>query len=249
MVERQSTEGVLIQLGLPQSCLGLPPSVIDRLPLRRLTESHLDRVGETVRLRQVARPLIVSELLKLTQVPKNSPSCLNSVSSEGHRQLWRDLATDINVSTHEGALVPSFLEKGRQALRANQPSAAYQLCLEHAESQPQSGAARCAATAAQMQAMYPEAIRMWRAHLSFHPKDRTAILSLARCVGRSGDDDGARAILAIAIQELPDWADAYVELGIALYRLSQVRNARAAWQKALELDSKHEDALRLLKGY
>ena len=90
---------------------------------------------------------------------------------------------------------------------------------------------------------------MWRAHLSFHPTDRPAILALARCVGRSGDDDGARAVLALATQNHPGWADAHVELGIALYRLSQVEAARSEWRKALQLDAQNEDAAKLLKGF
>ena len=248
-VARQISHGVLTQLGVPQSCLNTAISKPDTIQLRRMTEAHLERTGETVQFRRVTRSVIAQELLTITSLPKRETSCLNSVSAEGHRQLWRDLAGEIDPTTNEPTLVPSFLEKGRRALRRNDPRTAYKLCSEHAERTPQSGAARCAATAAQVQELYPEAIRMWRAHLSFHPQDRPAILALARCVGRSGDDDGARAVLALATRDHPNWADVRVELGIALYRLSQVAAARSQWEQAIKLDPKNKDAARLLSGF
>ena len=90
---------------------------------------------------------------------------------------------------------------------------------------------------------------MWRAHLSFHPSDQPATLSLARCIGRGGDDDGARAVLALALLKSPKWVDGLVEYGIALYRLNKVTKARHQWRMALETDPKNEDAAKLLKSY
>ena len=248
-VVQQLQDSVRVQLGIPQSCLNTPLSAADKKRLRRLAEVHLDRDGERVMLRQVTRSVIAREALQLSVVAKESTSCLNSVSAEGHRQLWTDLLAAATDSPNAAPDLPKFLHAANQALRNNDPAAAYSLCRENAETKPQTGAARCAAHAAQQQKRYPEAIRMWRAHLSFHPNDRDATLSLARCVGKSGDDDGARAVLMIAINKDDKWVDARVELGIALYRLSMVTEARAQWRKALELNPAHKDAQRLLDNF
>ena len=125
----------------------------------------------------------------------------------------------------------------------------YQLCATEAERRPQTGAARCAARAAQALKQYPEAVRMWRAHLAFHPEDQEGIIALARCIGRLGDDDNARAILEINTRRFPEWVDAKIELGIALYRLNKIKAARDQWHKALNVDPENVDAQRLLRQY
>ena len=94
-----------------------------------------------------------------------------------------------------------------------------------------------------------EAARYWRAHLSFFPNDKGAHLGLARNVGRTGDDDAARAILTQAVRQFPDWIDGRIELGIALYRLGQEKEARALWVSILEQNPTHPEVKQLIEDF
>ena len=62
-------------------------------------------------------------------------------------------------------------------------------------------------------------------HLAFFPDDRDG-LRLDRSSGRRRR---ARAILRQSVTRFPDWIDAKIELGIALYRLDK-RKARKLWR-------------------
>lgn len=133
-----------------------------------------------------------------------------------------------------------------EAALTDDPAGAFETCRPIAEQAP-AVAARCAGRASEALGLHDDAIRFYRAWLAHHPEDEQTLLSLAREVGRDGDDEAARALLARAVAEHPGFVEARLNLGIALARLGRYPEARAAWQAVLERAPEHAEARRLLE--
>lgn len=141
---------------------------------------------------------------------------------------------------------PESVAEGISALEAGDPASAFALCEPVAARRPMSPAARCAGLAAERLGRTPEALRYLRAYRAHHPDDRDVLLALARLVGRSGDDAGARALLQRWVDAHPDDVRARINLGIAHARLGDYDAARRAWQAVLDRDPENTDARDLL---
>ncbi len=133
-----------------------------------------------------------------------------------------------------------------EATLADDPAGAFETCRPIAERAP-AVAARCAGRASEALGLHEDAARFYRAWLAHHPEDEQTLLSLAREVGRDGDDEAARALLTRAVAEQPGFVEARLNLGIALARLGRYPEARAAWQAVLERAPDHAEARRLLE--
>jgi tetratricopeptide (TPR) repeat protein len=127
------------------------------------------------------------------------------------------------------------------------PAAALERCRGHADARPESEAARCAGLAADALGRREDAIRYLRGWLSAHGHDVEVVLSLARILGRGGDDGAARALLAEHVVRYPDAIDVWLNLGVAEARLGHLSAARTAWSRVLALDPAHADARALLE--
>lgn len=138
------------------------------------------------------------------------------------------------------------VERGRAALAAGDAQAAYDLCDPVAARAPDGDAPLCAGHAAAALARWGDAVRNLRAHLAFHPDDESAVLRLAKAVGRDGDDEAARALLLRYVAAHPDHVRARLNLGVAHARLGDYDAARAAWQAVLGRDPENADARDLL---
>lgn len=133
------------------------------------------------------------------------------------------------------------------ALRAaGDPAAALVVCAPLADARPESPATRCAGLAAADLKESELATRYLRAHLAHQPDDEEAVLSLAREVGRSGDDAAARALLAGYVETHPEHLRARINLGVAYARLGDLALARAAWEAVLAKAPENADAQDLL---
>ena len=239
-------DSVLSQLGIPPPCLSLQSLNTSHDALRLIVEHHIARQDGDIRITAAPLHMIAQGILVQLNQLEQPPHCLDTLLGKERLQLWQDVYTQLSKMPTQG---PQFLQEADRAFGIGELEKSYQLCTDEAETRPQTGAARCAGRALQKLKRYPEAIRMWRAHLAFFPNDKKGIIALARCVGRLGDDDNARAILQINTQRFPEWVDAKIELGIALYRLSQIQAARSQWRAALSIDPTNADARRLLRQY
>lgn len=131
------------------------------------------------------------------------------------------------------------------AILEQDPDAVWRACRSIAERRPEVGG-RCAALAAEALDQPEVAERYLRAWLAHHPADEDAVLRLARIVGRAGDDEAARALLADAVGRNPAFIAARINLGIALARLGDFTGARAAWRAVLDREPEHSEARALL---
>lgn len=132
-----------------------------------------------------------------------------------------------------------------EATLADDPGGAFEVCRPIADREP-SVAARCAGRAAEALGLHEDAVRYYRAWLAHHREDEQTVLSLAREVGRDGDDEAARALLAQAVADHPGFVEARLNLGVALARLGRYAEARAAWEDVLKRAPDHAEAQRLL---
>lgn len=132
-----------------------------------------------------------------------------------------------------------------EAKLTDDPGGAFEVCRPIADRAPAVGA-RCTGRAAEALGLHDDAVRYYRAWLAHHPEDEETLLSLAREVGRDGDDEAARALLARAVAEHPDFVEARLNLGVALARLGRYPEARATWQALLDQAPDHTEARRLL---
>lgn len=243
---KQLYTAILEHLGLPAPCLKAGSLSRDGAKLQAIIEQHLVRDDGRIELTQVPIAQIAKQVLASLKSSQRMPSCFATLIGKERLYLWQDVDTLRTETEHPR---PIFLQDANRALSESNFKKAYALCGPEAERRPQTGSARCAAQAAQGLENYIEASRMWRAHLAFFPDDQPAIIALARCIGRQGDDDTARAILQINVQRFPNWLDAQIELGIALYRLKQPVKARDIWRAVLKDDPNNEDAQHLLRQY
>jgi tetratricopeptide (TPR) repeat protein len=136
--------------------------------------------------------------------------------------------------------------QGLAALEAGDPEKAFELCDPVSAANPKGPAALCAGRAAEALGRWPDAVRNLRAHLALHPADEDAVLLLAKCVGRAGDDEAARALLRRYVAAHPDHLRARTNLGVAHARLHEYQAARAAWNEVLRRSPENADALELL---
>jgi tetratricopeptide (TPR) repeat protein len=245
-LSRAFHDAVLEQLGLPPPCLSKRSLQRDDHALRLIVEGHLSRQGNAIHISPTPLHQLAQSILKGLSALNEVPACFHTLIGRERLHLWQDVNTQPRVESRRG---PQFLRDAHKAIAQGSFDKAYRLCAPEAEGRPQTGAARCAARAAQGLEHYQEASRMWRAHLAFFPDDQEGIIALARCIGRLGDDDSARAILQISTHRFPEWVDAKIELGIALYRLNQIETARQKWRAALSIDPDNVDAQRLLRQY
>ena len=93
-----------------------------------------------------------------------------------------------------------------------------------------------------------DAVRWLRAALDERSDDVEVRLTLARSLGRAGDDSAALALLEAHVIEQPIDARAWLNLGVAAARLGRIERAREAWSEVLRLDPGQTDAAALLKS-
>ena len=233
--------------GIPKACLSRQLSSSDLRLTKLVVNLHIQRSNEQVLLSGEKTASQARDTLAAVSAVTLPQSCFSSPSGINLQRFWLELSQQ-----EQGVPAKSTSNRyslGVNALKNGKPKLALRLCKSAAEESPQGGAARCAALASQTLNEHLEAARYWRAHLSFFPNDRGAYLGLARNVGRAGDDDAARAILSQAVRRFPDWIDGRIELGIALYRLGQEKEARALWHSILEKDPTHPEVKQLIEDY
>jgi len=142
--------------------------------------------------------------------------------------------------------VDERIEAGRAALAKGDAAAAFDACAPIASRRPEGDASLCAGQAAARLARWADAVRNLRAHLAHHPGDEDAVLLLAKAVGRSGDDEAARALLQRYVAVHPLHMRARVNLGVAHARLGEYAAARSSWEAVLARDPDNADAKDLL---
>jgi predicted Zn-dependent protease len=113
-------------------------------------------------------------------------------------------------------------------------------------STPQS--VRCVGLTLSQHGRDADAVRWLRAALNERSDDVEVRLTLARSLGRAGDDSAALALLEAHVIEQPLDARAWLNLGVAAARLGRIERAREAWSKVLRLDPGQTDAAALLKA-
>ncbi|MGB0647945.1 MAG: tetratricopeptide repeat protein [Bradymonadia bacterium] len=243
---KELSPSILLALGLPLPCVSGEVITKDNAFLSIVVEQHLVRRVNSLQITPISLMEVSKMVLRGIKNHPSTPSCFQSLIGLERLHLWEDMTVNVHAMDEPAE---GFLSEAYVALSKGDAKTAYQLCAAVAESRPQTGAARCAAKAADSLGKQTEAIRMWRAHLAFFPDDRDGLLGLARMTGRQGDDDGARALLQQSVARFPEWIDAKIDLGIALYRLNQTEKARALWREVLVIDPTNEDVQQLLRQY
>lgn len=228
--------------------MGLRPALTARAP-RRWSPLNLAliRAHATLDLRQSSA----------SRVPKDIASkavALLAKASDAERRcasgrLDRRLELLGHVAEAKPEPVPPVdpLQAGLDLLKAGDFKGALSVCGPVATAKPEGRAPWCAGLAADGLGRSVEAIRFLRAYMAHHPNDETVIVQLARQIGRSGDDQGARALLERYVAEHPAHVLARLNLGIAKARAGDLEGAREAWLGVLKYAPGHEDATRLLK--
>lgn len=82
---------------------------------------------------------------------------------------------------------------------------------------------------------YPEAIAERRRAIDANPDDATLHLDLGIALGKSGDFAGAEEAIGHTLQRIPRHAEAWFWMGLAQEQLGKRAEARAAYQKVIEL--------------
>ncbi len=88
---------------------------------------------------------------------------------------------------------------------------------------------------------YAEALRFYTAAQALRP-DITDRVALSFLLIQKGDYEGVAFVSRQAVEQKPDSAKAYCNLGVGLQRTGQPAQAREAYRKALELDPKLANA-------
>ena len=107
---------------------------------------------------------------------------------------------------------------------------------------------RCVGLDLAQRGLDSEAIRWLRAALDERPEDAEVRLTLARALGRSGDDSAALALLEAHVIARPLEVRAWLNLGVAAARVGRVDRDRFAWSRVLRLEPGHTDAAALLES-
>ena len=92
---------------------------------------------------------------------------------------------------------------------------------------------------------YPEAEKRFRSYLEMDPGDPAVTTDLASSILFQGRTEEAKALYREVIGKNPDFAQAHVNLGIALHADGDKENAVASLEKALELTDNPEQKTRI----
>jgi tetratricopeptide (TPR) repeat protein len=100
--------------------------------------------------------------------------------------------------------------------------------------------------------MYLQYERFIEAHhefakaLNLDPETPRYAISMARCLSRTGDKEGAVALLKKTLESDSKNVEAKVQLGVLYHSLQKLGEAKGQWQSALDLDPNHKSALMYL---
>ena len=141
------------------------------------------------------------------------------------------------------------LEDALGALAKGELREAFLQCSALVEQDPDlPGAARCAGQASEVLDDGSRAIFYYRVHLAAWPDDLEIVMSLAKLLGRRGDDAAALSLLRHAVHIAGSSMAPRINLGIALARMGQLREARKAWREIIAMDPDNQDAIDLLNA-
>lgn len=96
---------------------------------------------------------------------------------------------------------------------------------------------------------FQEAHHEFSKALNLEPDNLDNAIFMAKCLGKTGNKDGAIAILKKTLEAHPKSAEARIQLGILFHSQHRLRDAHREWQDVLSLDPENKSAQMYLSMF
>lgn len=222
--------------------------------LLSLAQEHLARrdiaAAETL-LREVLRQRAeVSEAHHLLGLVLHERNDLEGARASFQRALASDpnnaeAALHLAITCNELGLYAEARKVSGAAGRPRDPSDR----LSPFERKRLAGMHAAVARAYEQLSLFQDAAHEYRRGLALCPEDGELSTRLGVVLRSAGDIDEARAVLEAAVERCPNYAPAFVALGLTYFRQGRRADAERAWRQALSLDPSQRPAevyLRML---